>query len=147
MEQGDKKTDLFAAVREALAAPPKIANRRSGGVRGLVGEMLPDLLKLREHGYTDMEIADIFRRKGFKVAASTLKNYINEARAAQSGVTSRKTDDASSKQIISPRSRQKFKRPSTPEENVPEAFSEDSMSKKRNVASSALEPRLSDKDV
>jgi len=80
---GDKKAKVRAAVRAALAAPPKKPpHRRNGGVRALVVEMLPDLLGLRAHGYSHRDIADIFCGKGLKIAASTLKNYINEAKAA-----------------------------------------------------------------
>jgi len=80
---GDKKAKVRAAVRAALAAPPKAPpHRRSGGMRALVVEMLPDLMRLRTHGYSHRDIADLFSAKGLKIAASTLKNYINEAKAA-----------------------------------------------------------------
>jgi hypothetical protein len=83
MEFGNKKAKVRAAVRAALAAPPKRSpSHRSGGMRALVVEMLPDLMRLRAHGYSHRDIADLFSAKGLKIAASTLKNYINEAKAA-----------------------------------------------------------------
>ncbi len=83
MEFGNRKAKVRAAVRAALASPPKAPpHRRSGGVRALVVEMLPDLMRLRAHGYSHRDIADLFSAKGLKIAASTLKNYINEAKAA-----------------------------------------------------------------
>ena len=146
MEFGNKKAKVRAAVRAALAAPPKRSpHRRSGGVRALVVEMLPDLLRLRAHGYSHRDIADMFSAKGLKIAASTLKNYINEARAAPMEATpTEKPPDARS-QRAAPLARVA---PVTTDDGIKRARAPQTPRLQRTaIIAAALKTRLSDRDV
>jgi len=150
MEFGNKKAKVRAAVRAALAAPPKRSpHRRSGGVRALVVEMLPDLLRLRAHGYSHRDIADMFSAKGLKIAASTLKNYINEARAAPMEATpteraTEKPPDARS-QRAAPLARVA---PVTTDDGIKRARAPQAPTLQRTaIIAAALKTRLSDRDV
>lgn len=150
---GDKKAKVRAAVRAALAAPPKrLPHRRTGGVRRVVVEMLPDLLRLREHGYSHRDIADIFSAKGLKIAASTLKNYINEAKAAHMEATP--TEQATEK----PRDAgPPTQRAAAPLARVTPVIGDDGVKRARapqaptlqrtTIIAAALKTRLSDRDV
>jgi hypothetical protein len=153
MEFGNKKAKVRAAVRAALAAPPKRPlHRRSGGLRALVVEMLPDLLRLRAHGYSHRDIADMFSAKGLKIAASTLKNYINEARAAPMEATP--TERATEKP---PDARSPTQRAAAPLARVAPVITDDGIKRARApqaptlqrtaIIAAALKTRLSDRDV
>ena len=76
---------LSAALKQARETAPREPRRRHGVIRAAVIANIDDLLALRDAGYSDAEIADIFRDKGFKVAGGTLKSYINAERAAKLG--------------------------------------------------------------
>lgn len=82
---GNKSDDLTAALKAALASSPREPRKRHGAIREAVAANLDDLLALREQLFTDAEIADIFRAKGFPVSAGTLKTYINALRAEKHG--------------------------------------------------------------
>ncbi len=147
MEFGNKKAKVRAAVRAALAAPPK-----RPPVRALVVEMLPDLLRLRAHGYSHRDIADIFSAKGLKIAASTLKNYLNEAKAAPMEATP--TERATEKPRDAP---SPARRAAVPLARVAPVIADDGIKRARapqvptlqrtTIIAAALKTRLSDRDV
>lgn len=84
-EAGNATGDKVSALRSALrSAPPKEEGRLRGSLKAAVTQVLPDLLAFRAKGYNDAELAAIMRDHGFVIAARTLKNYINEARAHSS---------------------------------------------------------------
>lgn len=76
--------ELKAALREAATKPHELRRRR-GTLRLAVIANLNELLALRDAGYSDVEIAEIFRTTGFAISAGTLKTYVNSERAARLG--------------------------------------------------------------
>jgi hypothetical protein len=74
---------LSAALKKAATEPPREPRRRRGTIKAAVRANLEGLLALRDSGYADAEIADIFRAKGFPVSAATLRTYIVAERAAR----------------------------------------------------------------
>ncbi len=86
MKAIDKKMeDLRAALKEARASSPREPRKRHGAIRQAVAANLDDLLAMREEGFSEAEIATIFRAKGFVVTAGTLKTYLNALRVEKNG--------------------------------------------------------------
>ncbi len=77
--------ELRAALKEARASSPREPRKRHGAIRKAVAANLDDLLAMREEGFSEAEIATIFRAKGFVVTAGTLKTYINALRMEKNG--------------------------------------------------------------
>jgi hypothetical protein len=85
--------DKVSALRSALrSAPRKVEGRSRSPLKAAVAQLLPDLLAFRAKGYSDAELAGVMRESGFVIAASTLRKYINEARARSPKARRRKAE-------------------------------------------------------
>lgn len=111
-EAGNATGDKVSALRSALrSAPPKEEGRLRGSLKAAVTQVLPDLLAFRAKGYNDAELASIMRDHGFVIAARTLKNYINEARAHSSHARKKKAGTATKSKTATSKSGAKATQP------------------------------------
>ena len=98
-ENNDPLAEVRAFLREAQAAAP---GKRRGTLKETITALLPDLIGLRERGFSDAEIVDLLAKKGIKTTAGTLRQYLSELRAQQGGGGEKRPKKGTAKRDAAP---------------------------------------------
>lgn len=91
---GDPLVDLRSFLQEKAKAP---APGRTRSLKEMIAALRPQLVELKDAGYTDAGIVDLLKEKGIVIGAGTLKNYMSQTRdtTTASQTKSRRTSTAS----------------------------------------------------